>query len=257
MKRSVSRLQRCRAGPAVLAALALPVSAGFADGPDGAVLAPFRAPDAPFVAVVRWPEPTSIAEASAWIQSNEGWIASIADGPSNAELLCLRSESWLGLDPCDGPWIGLERTAVAPPATGTWRWSDATPVDFLAWAEGRPAGSGRLPAFAAMDDHGRWIDVLGGPEAGTAVRSVAVRWSARSDGDGNGVPDPLERRSIPWIVAGSACAPDPADLDGNGRVDASDLAILLAHWGGPGRGDIDGNGTVDAADLSEVLGRWS
>ncbi len=49
-----------------------------------------------------------------------------------------------------------------------------------------------------------------------------------------------------------------ADLDGDGRVDAADLSILLNAWGSNGRlGDLDGNGWVDAADLTALLNAWS
>jgi hypothetical protein len=54
-------------------------------------------------------------------------------------------------------------------------------------------------------------------------------------------------------------APTPVfgDLDGNGTVDAADLAILLGAWGpGSGPADLDGSGTVDAADLALLLGAW-
>lgn len=55
------------------------------------------------------------------------------------------------------------------------------------------------------------------------------------------------------------CAPptDPADLDGNGVVDAADLSIMLGAWGSTGPGDLDGDGEVNAADLSIMLGAWS
>jgi hypothetical protein len=49
----------------------------------------------------------------------------------------------------------------------------------------------------------------------------------------------------------------PGDLDGDGDVDLSDLAQLLAHYGmtgvGYGDGDIDGDGDVDLADLAALL----
>jgi hypothetical protein len=45
-------------------------------------------------------------------------------------------------------------------------------------------------------------------------------------------------------------------LNGDGSVDASDLAILLSNWGGSGIGDIDSSGTVDAGDLAALLGAW-
>jgi predicted dienelactone hydrolase len=47
------------------------------------------------------------------------------------------------------------------------------------------------------------------------------------------------------------------DLDGNGRVDGSDLGILLADWGLPGRGDLDGDGTVTGGDLGQLLAAWT
>jgi hypothetical protein len=50
--------------------------------------------------------------------------------------------------------------------------------------------------------------------------------------------------------------PCPADLDGNGSVDASDLALLLGQWGTMGSADIDGSGVVDAGDLAQVLSSW-
>lgn len=237
--------------------LILPASLGFADGPDRAVLHPFRESDASFLAVVRWPAAIDVDAVSAWVGATGGQLASIPDGPANAIVSCLRSDPWLGLDPCDGPWLGLGRSAAAPPAVGPWLWTDATPVVFLAWGEGRPAGSTRLPGHAVMEDDGRWIDVLPGPDAAAAARSAAVRWPASSDADGDGVPEGLEADGIAWILGDPACVRNPADLDGDGRVDASDLAIVLSGWGGAGVADLNGDGIVNAADLAEVLSRWT
>ncbi|MFZ9880218.1 MAG: FG-GAP-like repeat-containing protein [Phycisphaerales bacterium] len=59
-------------------------------------------------------------------------------------------------------------------------------------------------------------------------------------------------------------APDAADIDGDGRVGASDLAALLARWGANNRADrgmraadIDLDGTVGAGDLARLLGAWT
>lgn len=46
------------------------------------------------------------------------------------------------------------------------------------------------------------------------------------------------------------------DLDGNGAVDAADLAILLGGWGGTGLGDLDQSGVIDGGDLARLLGAW-
>ena len=51
---------------------------------------------------------------------------------------------------------------------------------------------------------------------------------------------------------------DIADLNGDGRVDAQDLAILLGAWGlSGGPADMNRDGLVNAADLAILLGRWN
>ncbi len=46
-----------------------------------------------------------------------------------------------------------------------------------------------------------------------------------------------------------------ADFTGDGVVDSTDLAMLLAAWGTPA-GDINGDGTTDSADLAVMLAGW-
>ncbi|MFO0828677.1 MAG: hypothetical protein U0572_11100 [Phycisphaerales bacterium] len=48
----------------------------------------------------------------------------------------------------------------------------------------------------------------------------------------------------------------PADLNGDGVVNAADLAILLGNWGSPGLGDLNADGIVNAVDLATLLGMW-
>jgi len=51
---------------------------------------------------------------------------------------------------------------------------------------------------------------------------------------------------------------NPADLNNDGAVNESDLAVLLNAWGTSGGvADIDGSGTVDAADLAALLSAWT
>ncbi|MBL9150511.1 MAG: PD40 domain-containing protein [Phycisphaerae bacterium] len=51
--------------------------------------------------------------------------------------------------------------------------------------------------------------------------------------------------------------PQIADLNSDGAVDAMDLAILIAAWGGATPGDLNLDGTVNAADLAILLGAWT
>jgi hypothetical protein len=47
------------------------------------------------------------------------------------------------------------------------------------------------------------------------------------------------------------------DLNGDTKVNAADLAIMLAAWGTVGPGDFNGDGTVGPADLGMLLASWS
>lgn len=70
------------------------------------------------------------------------------------------------------------------------------------------------------------------------------------------VPDPSPygllyalRMTVPSEVLG--------DLDGDGLVSQTDLAILLGAWGGSGPGDLNGDGVVGSPDLAILLGAWT
>lgn len=48
------------------------------------------------------------------------------------------------------------------------------------------------------------------------------------------------------------------DLNGDGAVNAADLALLLGAWGSAGgAADLDGDGSVGAGDLAILLGAWT
>lgn len=65
------------------------------------------------------------------------------------------------------------------------------------------------------------------------------------------------RVATTWAAAlGIESTPCPADLDGNGFVDGSDLGELLGQWGGAGPADLSGDGVVDGNDLGTLLGGW-
>ena len=80
----------------------------------------------------------------------------------------------------------------------------------------------------------------------TAVRDLgAVGWDA------------IHGWGLPQADLAIAAATKPADLDRNGIVHATDLAMMLAMWGLEGPlGDLDGDGVVGAADLAMLLAMW-
>ena len=55
------------------------------------------------------------------------------------------------------------------------------------------------------------------------------------------------------VAAQGAC---PGDINGDLRVDAIDLSILLANWNGTSTGDLDADGFVDGADLTVLISLW-
>lgn len=75
---------------------------------------------------------------------------------------------------------------------------------------------------------------------------------------GSGLQDLLVPNAAMNIAPNAVRRKILGDLDGNGLVDAADLAILLGAWGlSDPAADLDGSGAVDAADLAIVLGAWS
>ncbi len=77
------------------------------------------------------------------------------------------------------------------------------------------------------------------------IDMVAIAAGVAIDADGDGRPDD--------------CPPPPAeDLDGDGRVDADDVAVLIEHWGEAEPAlDLDGDGAVGFGDLLRVLSAWT
>ena len=50
--------------------------------------------------------------------------------------------------------------------------------------------------------------------------------------------------------------PNPADLNGDGIVDAADLGLMIVAWGTP-NADLNGDGTTNSADLGLLIAAWS
>ena len=56
-------------------------------------------------------------------------------------------------------------------------------------------------------------------------------------------------------VMATAIAGLAADLSGDGSVDSTDLAIMLAAWGTI-NGDLSGDGDTDSTDIAILLAAW-
>jgi hypothetical protein len=61
---------------------------------------------------------------------------------------------------------------------------------------------------------------------------------------------------IPVEVPANAGSQNPGDVDGDGVVNATDLAILFNNWGFGGDTDLDGDGVTNGDDLAILLANW-
>ena len=97
--------------------------------------------------------------------------------------------------------------------------------------------------------------------AGTYHTLAFTSTSQFGDCDNDGISDACE------IRAGAAdtnsngipdsCEAIPGDINHDGHVDGSDLAVLLGNWNSTsGTGDVNGDGRTDGTDLAILLGHW-
>jgi choice-of-anchor B domain-containing protein len=87
----------------------------------------------------------------------------------------------------------------------------------------------------------------------TPTNQMRIRFQARDLGSGSLVEAAIDDLR----VFGYDCtAPRPADINGSGAVDGSDLALLLSGWGTAGQSDINGDGATDGSDLAILLSDW-
>ncbi|MCA9290751.1 MAG: hypothetical protein KDA25_06460 [Phycisphaerales bacterium] len=137
--------------------------------------------------------------------------------------------------------------------------TDATDQDFYVarWLETFDCNGNGLPDEQDID-RGTSQDCNGNgtPDECDIAAGTAL------DCNGNGVPDACD------IDAGILHDDDASgvadeceaigDLDGDGSVGATDLAILLGGWGSCRNcpADLDGDGAIGPADLAILLGNW-
>lgn len=97
-------------------------------------------------------------------------------------------------------------------------------------------------------------------DAPLSAASRVFLWTVPKSAAGSTVPyfcDPhcFSRMTGEIVVSGGGGI--PCDLNSDGFINASDLAILLSSWGTAGPGDVDGNGVVEAPDLAILLDKWT
>jgi len=103
-------------------------------------------------------------------------------------------------------------------------------------------------------------EVFLSPSEGTRVR--LIDGSSDAVGAFERIESPALSNGLRWVTVAEVDGVDlvaarPGDLDGDGAVDASDLAQLIGAWGqANANADLDGDGEVGPSDLAALIGAW-
>ncbi|MCE2882475.1 MAG: dockerin type I repeat-containing protein [Planctomycetaceae bacterium] len=127
----------------------------------------------------------------------------------------------------------------------------SVPSDFL-----RPVDPALLVGDLAGLGYEALVELYDGSGGGVGIDLAAVGLArvrfVRIDGPAVGYSAEIDAFADVAPVAPSA------DLDGDGAVNASDLAAMLGAWGTATPAmDLDGDGVIGAADLALILGAWT
>ena len=110
------------------------------------------------------------------------------------------------------------------------------------------------------------VNALSGAETSRAVitegcpdQGTVELWAINGGDHGPSFNANFRRELVDWLLEHrrSPLDPCPIDLDDDGKVDGSDLSLMLAAWGRAiDSYDLDGDGTIGSADLGLLLVAW-
>jgi len=206
-------------------------------------------------------------------------INTTSNNPIQCNSLCIGEKIYVSGNMEDGnipnnQW-GMG-TTNSPPITvsGFTPLSTSQVKDFVLLNAGaRPADRDSVDkrvVQSVRDGTGRQIDsqndVGGWPNLARVYRALTIPSNPNGDSDGDGYTN-LEEWLHGYaadVEGGGTISPPPppptsnnADLNSDGKVDVTDLGILLSGWGGSGSADINNDGVVDVVDLGILLSGWT
>lgn len=157
----------------------------------------------------------------------------------------------------------IDLSAAADARIAYWIW-------FACWQANNSPSTGDTLVIQASNDNGStWttVDTISSNAGAWSERGfrtssffappLSAQFRVRFRATDAGTESVVEAGVDDFRVDAIDCTvTNPADLDGDGHVGGSDLAILLSNWGGPGAGDLDNNGTITGNDLAMLLSSW-
>jgi len=154
----------------------------------------------------------------------------------------------------------FDLSPISDPLVSYWRWYSNN--------QGSNPGTDTMPISISNNGGATWVLLESVTQnAGAWVKktwhvsdfvaptaNMRIKFVAKDDAPGSVVEAGIDDLT----VSNYECAADVfGDLNGDGAVNAADLAVLLGQWGAAGSADLNGDGIVDAADLAALLGAWS
>ena len=208
------------------------------------------------------------ATAGVWIRVDpNGTTAQSEDDHTSAGTQCfVTGQGAVGAGAGSADLDGGITTLVSPVFDAS---APGTSVSFFRWYSnnlGGSPGQDSMPIEVSGDNGVTWVTLETVSQSATAWVGAAfaldgliapsaaarVRFVARDLGAGSLVEAGIDDLEV--TVTG--CPGNSPDIDGDGVVSGSDLAILLAMWGAAGAADLDGNTVVDGVDLAMLLANW-
>jgi len=113
-------------------------------------------------------------------------------------------------------------------------------------------------------DHVQFLRNTGGAfeSGGTLTTGLQPNHVATRDLDGDGDEDLVISNDGLYtgevtVLKNQSVTLSSADINADGDVNTTDLAMLIAAWGGSGPCDLSGDGTVGTADLAILIAAWT
>lgn len=219
---------------------------------------------APSSTTVSLPVTTSVAGAL----TGTATISTTVEGTQNA--LITRTVTGTVLLPSNPSWSPKADQAARTVTASFARDTGVQEIQVSLHNRGYSAAMARLDADGASAMPAPF-GIVSAVAANIAATPATLRFSFNTNGRAPGdytqsttvatsdenLPGATSRSlSLTFVVTVTA-ASIPGDLNGDGFVNATDLATLLAQWGANGSADLDGDSIVSASDLAILLANWT